>query len=143
MNEEKMDDYMHWYQRTWIDDRNPRSMLQFRSYILILILSVVPEKILELFPLQELPPQRADDSDTEQNVDRLKKVQSSLIVQTPVAIEENDKLEDVNRPGELYRRYRTVDELPENAKAFYIIAGNSNPPTPFHFCGQKRMLIYS
>lgn len=29
----------------------------------------------------------------------------------------------VARPGELYRRYRTVEELPENAKAFYELAG--------------------
>lgn len=28
MNEKQMDDYMDWYQRTWIDDRNPRSMSQ-------------------------------------------------------------------------------------------------------------------
>lgn len=26
MNERKMDDYLDWYQRTWIDDRDPKSI---------------------------------------------------------------------------------------------------------------------
>lgn len=87
----------------------------------------MPEQILELFPLQELTPQPVDDSMYELNVKRLKQVQSSLIVQTPVANEEDDESEDVYRPGELYRRYRTVEELPEIAKAFYTVAGKFYP----------------
>jgi RNA polymerase I-specific transcription initiation factor RRN7 len=30
---------------------------------------------------------------------------------------------EIRRPGELYKRYRKVEELPENAKAFYELAG--------------------
>ena len=41
----------------------------------------------------------------------------------PVQDEEAEAEEAVVRPGELYRRYRTVDELPENARAFYKLAG--------------------
>jgi RNA polymerase I-specific transcription initiation factor RRN7 len=29
----------------------------------------------------------------------------------------------MKRPGELYKRYRTVEDLPENAKAFFELAG--------------------
>jgi RNA polymerase I-specific transcription initiation factor RRN7 len=136
MNEEQMDDYMDWYQRTWIDDRNPKSILQLLFRELILILSVVPEQILELFPLQELLPQPADNSNYEQSIDRLKRIQSSLIVQTPVVTEGDGQSGDVNRPGELYRRYRTVEELPEHAKAFYKVAGKSSP-----FVLSKKSLI--
>lgn len=28
MSEKKLDDYLDWYQRTWIDDRNPKSMFK-------------------------------------------------------------------------------------------------------------------
>jgi RNA polymerase I-specific transcription initiation factor RRN7 len=89
----------------------------------MLTLLPVAEQILELFPLQELPPRTPEVSGHERNIDRLKQVQRSLIIQNPKAIVENEELEDVKRPGELYRRYRTIDDLPDNAKAFYEIAG--------------------
>lgn len=86
------------------------------------------EQILDLFPLQELPPQEPEGSKIERSVERLKQVQNRLTVQTPRPVEdedegENDDNEAVNRPGELYRRYRTIEELPDNAKAFYELAG--------------------
>lgn len=36
MNEKEMDNYMDWYQRIWIDDRNPKSMLQLLFHNLII-----------------------------------------------------------------------------------------------------------
>lgn len=109
MNEEKLDDYLNWYQRMWIDDRNPK----------------MPEKILELFPLHEISPQSNIELSDEQSISRLMKVQGSLIVQNPLADREDDNSKEVNRPGELYRRFRTIEELPENAKAFYEIAAKN------------------
>jgi hypothetical protein len=55
-------------------------------------------------------------------VGRLKEVQKNLILQKfkPLTIGES---EEIRRPGELYKRYRKVEELPENAKAFYELAG--------------------
>jgi len=37
-------------------------------------------------------------------------------------IQENEN-EEIRRPGELYRRYRSVEDLPENARAVYEKAG--------------------
>ena len=88
----------------------------------------MPEQILELFPLQELPPRPANHTSTESSAERLRLVQDSLIVQKPVFDDEDGKSGHVTRPGELYRRYRTVEELPENAKPFYNKAGRSSPP---------------
>ena len=36
MSDEALDDYMNWYQHTWIDDRNQKSMLQFLLSALLL-----------------------------------------------------------------------------------------------------------
>ncbi|KAF4637295.1 hypothetical protein G7Y89_g796 [Cudoniella acicularis] len=98
----QMDDYLDWYQRTWTDDREPK----------------MAEKGLSFFPLPELRPRAVESSDQEQTVDLLKKVQQDLVLQRPISIEDDDT-EDVKRPGELYKRYRVVDDLPENAKVFY------------------------
>jgi RNA polymerase I-specific transcription initiation factor RRN7 len=54
----------------------------------------------------------------------LKDVQKSLLLQKPKSIEVGES-EEIKRPGELYKRYRRIQELPENAKAFYLLAGES------------------
>jgi len=55
-------------------------------------------------------------------VARLKEVQGSLIIQKwkPSKVGEGD---EIVRPGELYKRYREIEELPVNALAFYELAG--------------------
>ncbi len=55
-------------------------------------------------------------------MERLKDVQKSLVLQKPKPVEVSES-EEIKRPGELYKRYRRVEELPENAKAFYLLAG--------------------
>jgi RNA polymerase I-specific transcription initiation factor RRN7 len=35
MSEKAMDDYLEWHQRTWIDDRNPKSKCSFFVWILL------------------------------------------------------------------------------------------------------------
>ncbi|TVY21399.1 RNA polymerase I-specific transcription initiation factor rrn7 [Lachnellula arida] len=102
MSEKKMDDYLDWYQRTWIDDRDAK----------------MAEQILELFPLEELPPKPVAEPMQEQSIPRVKQVQQDLISQKPLPLED-DESEKINRPGELYRRYRRVEDLPENARIFY------------------------
>lgn len=42
----------------------------------------------------------------------------------PVKFGEGD---EIRRPGELYKRYRRVEELHENAKEFHELAGGSFP----------------
>lgn len=79
----------------------------------------MPEQLLEPFPLKELPPRPIEEDDLAERVARLKVTQSNLIVQNA----KGESSKNINRPGELYKRYRTVEELPSTAKAFYEIAG--------------------
>jgi RNA polymerase I-specific transcription initiation factor RRN7 len=61
-------------------------------------------------------------SDDETRATRLKDVQKSLIIQKPHPVGEfGDR--KMKRPGEFYKRYRTIGDLPEDAKAFYELAG--------------------
>lgn len=87
---------------------------------------IVPEQLLQLFPLGEIAPWPVEESDHTQKEIRLKQIQSDLLVQKskPLISGGGSK---VNRPGELYKRYRTVEELPATAKAFYELAGKSLP----------------
>ena len=82
----------------------------------------VAEQILELFPLQDVPESISEDSDQEGTADRLKQVQQHSIVLKSKPVKENDE-EDVTRLGEYYRRYRTVEELPKETRAFYESSG--------------------
>ena len=80
------------------------------------------EQVLEIFPLEELPPRPAEGPKKEHVVPHLKQIQQDLIFQKPRPVEE-DEIEAIRRPGELYRRYRSIEDLPENARAFYEKAG--------------------
>lgn len=51
----------------------------------------------------------------------LKRVQQRLVPKTPKAVGNGDK--EAKRPGELYKRYRSLEELSDVAKAFYELAG--------------------
>jgi len=63
-----------------------------------------------------------EDTDDDKRSERLKQVQQqSLLRKSKPAVEADD--EDPTRPGEFYRRYRAVEELPKEAKVFYDIAG--------------------
>ena len=64
------------------------------------------------------------DSDNEICLARTKEVQMGLVVQS--SQQEDGHPENNQRPGELYKRYRKADELPEHAKAFYQLTGESN-----------------
>jgi RNA polymerase I-specific transcription initiation factor RRN7 len=90
----------------------------------------VPLEILEHFPIQDLPPQPAEKDDQDERAERLKQVQKNLIIQIPLAVQDEGgrDTETVARPGQFYRRYRNTGELPDNAKAFYKLAGKCNSP---------------
>jgi len=63
---------------------------------------VVPERILDFFPLPDLPPQEPIDSEFEVALNRLELVQKDRVFNQPVRIDED---ESVKRPGEFYKRY--------------------------------------
>ncbi len=90
------------------------------------MIPIVSEQILQLFPLCAIPPRATDDTeDREEDTARLKEVQSSLVWRTPHTVGEDDESDSIRRPGELYKRYRTEEELPKEAKAFFGLAGES------------------
>ncbi|KAF5874667.1 putative ubiquitin-60s ribosomal protein l40 fusion protein [Botrytis fragariae] len=109
MTGEQMDDWMNWYHKTWIDDRDQK----------------VPQHILELFPLSDTIPDTAMGIVDPDPINRAKEVHKTLTLQKPVAHVDDDEFQDIVRPGEKYRRYRTIEELPESAKAFFKIAARN------------------
>jgi RNA polymerase I-specific transcription initiation factor RRN7 len=121
MDGKKIDDYLDWYQRIWIDDRDSKSECAFSSRCRVMLTAVVPEQILELFPLSDLSPLPPENPCSDKCVERLKRVQHNMVLQKPKPVD--GASQDVRRPGDLYRRYRSIKEVPENAKAFYELAG--------------------
>jgi RNA polymerase I-specific transcription initiation factor RRN7 len=85
----------------------------------------VPTQILDLFPLQPLAPRTSLPDDIGDVAHKLKAIHKSLIVQEacPEAEAEDEKKGHIRRPGELYKRYRSIEELPEMAKPFHETAG--------------------
>ncbi|RFU35597.1 hypothetical protein B7463_g655, partial [Scytalidium lignicola] len=106
MDGRKLDDYLDWYQRTWIDDKKPK----------------MAEQILELFPLKDVDVQRDEVQLTDEDfLKSVREIQNTLIWQEPVQCH---SLEKAARAGHLYKRYHTTEELPEVARIFYEKAAN-------------------
>ncbi|PQE33260.1 hypothetical protein CJF32_00003798 [Rutstroemia sp. NJR-2017a WRK4] len=105
MTGKQMDEWMNWYHRTWIDDRDQK----------------MPEQILELFPLETQPEGDSYESATSPS-ERTRQIHQTMTVQKPHRRSEDDNTEDVVRPGEMYRRYRRVGDLPDSARTFYEVA---------------------
>ncbi|APA05763.1 hypothetical protein sscle_01g005330 [Sclerotinia sclerotiorum 1980 UF-70] len=94
----QMDDWMNWYHTTWI---------------------------LELFPLPDISVETTLGIVDPDPINRAKEVHKTLTLQKPAARVDDEERGGIVRPGEMYRRYRTVEELPESAKAFYEIAAKN------------------
>lgn len=82
----------------------------------------VPEQILELFPLEDVSQRAVEELDDENQAGRLKQVQQNSTLRKSMPVPNEDD-QNVTRPGEYYKRYRTIEELPKDARAFYEIAG--------------------
>jgi len=63
----------------------------------------VPERILDFFPLPDLPPQEPIESEYELTLNRLKLVQKYRVFNQSIRADDED--ESVKRPGEFYKRY--------------------------------------
>lgn len=96
MSDKKIDDYLDWYEETQIKTGDET------------------QEFAELFPLAEKRPQKPKPELTEDEIDeRLRTAQSYIRSVPPV------KGGWVKRAGEDHAVYRTVEELPDFAKAFY------------------------
>lgn len=81
----------------------------------------MPKQILDFFPLQEVPVRPASPPKSQTAL--LKRVQEGLVPQKSVS-EKNEK-KDTRRPGEFYKRDRSSEELTDDSRAFYELAGKS------------------
>lgn len=121
MNEEAMDDYLDYFQKNWLDDRPPKGK-QFLLHLNdVTLIHTVPEQILELFPVTAEPHSVTNAPRIDDRAEHLKRVQQeSTLRNTKPAPDGTAK--DVTRPGQYYRRYRSFEQLPKDAKAFYEVA---------------------
>ena len=94
----------------------------------------VPGSILDHFPLNELPADATINDNEDTTIRRVKEIHETMLIQRPIPVSNQDAVKEIRRPGELYRRWRTIDDLPENARAFCEVAGTVqclNLPTIF------------
>ena len=120
MNQQELDSYMNWYQKTWV--REPRSGSD----------DSVSKEILDMFPLYSLDqpgeqtPRRREEDLEEAFNQRAQTTTLSMKFQRPITDEEaSDQELHVKRPGEGYRLYKQEEELPDAAKAFFEAAAKT------------------
>lgn len=117
MTSTQLDQYMDWYERTWTQDAR----------------KTVPQGIRDLFPLKEQVTSQHNgtgggvaDSTQQTAAATLEKVLQSASIQQPIpksstgdpCRSSKDGTSPI-RPGNLYRRFRSVKELDETTRAFF------------------------
>lgn len=122
MSGDQMDEYLDWFEKTWVDDERARN--HPRGH---------PKQLLDMFPTgRSGGPQPATSNSEQERQDdeealetKLKTTQGRLkprqVIPEDDAGEDED---DVNRVGSYYKRYRKVEDLPATARAFHETAAN-------------------
>lgn len=122
-SDEQVDDYLDWYERTWIDEDRARH--KFRP---------LDEDFRKWFPTGRqdgsLPAQydfgKQSRKEQESAQQLLEDVTQALVLRDVVsAKEEQNSSTEVKRMGSSYRRYRSTEELTEDALAFHEAAANA------------------
>ncbi|KAK5207081.1 hypothetical protein LTR41_007148 [Exophiala xenobiotica] len=128
MSDKQLDQYMDWYQRTWIksssdaDSQARQSQSQSQSQQE----SALDREILDMFPLHDVQDPvktRAHDQqarlDEQSRLDaRIREVQASLLPRRAISSEEEvERGLELLRPGAMYPRYRHVEDLDLDNKA--------------------------
>ncbi len=122
MSGEQLDDYLDWYEKTWVKDepQEPHSQR-------------IPQQLLNLFPTGRpdgSSPAKVDfNEEAKANQialnQKLENVQGSLKLRSVVSEESEESSEkSVKRIGSFYKRYRNVEELSPQAKTFYDAAAS-------------------
>lgn len=116
MTGEQIDDYLDWYQRTWVKKD---------------VEAEGPQKeLLDLFPLRHVTSgttgkKREQDYENE-ITEKLIRSQSFLVNVQPITDEEAEVYEEgVARPGSFYKGWRTIDDLSQSGRAFVDIAADT------------------
>ncbi|KAL9103995.1 MAG: hypothetical protein Q9163_001015 [Psora crenata] len=122
MTGEQLDDYLDWYERTWVDDE--RAEHKARG---------LPKQLLDMFPTGR----QGDGSscrayDYRNEAEKQRKSCDQLILQCTSELHQRNILTDgqedegsVNRVGSFYKRYRSVDELTMHARGFHEAAASA------------------
>ncbi len=102
MDDQKLDDYLDWYQKTWMDNKEDK----------------LPKQILDLFPL-EVRAEREVEPEAAPTSQDLKKIQNTLEVAQPIAEEQAQyAARAVMRPGMKYRRWTEASKLEDMERLF-------------------------
>jgi RNA polymerase I-specific transcription initiation factor RRN7 len=122
MSAADLDQYMDWYQRTWIKSNdaedNPNKEIQAMF-------------LLEPLPAED--PRRDPEHEVEEaQLDIVREVHAAMKMNRIVSEEDAAQLQldsetpvEIKRPGEGYRLYPRVENLPETARAFYEAAAEA------------------
>ncbi|EXJ90819.1 hypothetical protein A1O1_03924 [Capronia coronata CBS 617.96] len=133
MTDRQLDQYMDWYQRTWIDNiSHQHTQSQSKSQE-----NTLDKEILDMFPLHDLPehPRTREDDEKvaaeEQSrlSARLREVQASLASRRAVSSEEEAQRGlELLRPGAMYLQIRNLEDLAhtdEPVKVFHEEAAHT------------------
>ena len=122
MSEQQLDEYLDWYERTWVNE--PKRRQQKRD---------LPQELLDMFPTGRLdgsvPPRSSTDEMTEADQaaieSKLKAVQRSLKPRNVISSEEEEyNIEPIRRIGSFYKRYHKEEDLPPHARTFFEAAAS-------------------
>ena len=122
MTGDQMDEYMDWFERTWVKEENQEPKK-----------GGLPSQLLDMFPTGRLDGSSAPVIDLQDlaNTDRkfldnkLKAAQGSLKFRRVMSTEKEGKSKvPVERIGSFYKRYRKEQDLPPQAKTFHEAAAN-------------------
>jgi RNA polymerase I-specific transcription initiation factor RRN7 len=122
MSDSSLDQYLDWYQRTWIDDRVAEKSKH----------GDFQRALYDMFPIDRkegITPKLSqvaenDGGGVETEMAQLRAVHTSLRARRAQADEEMDG--GMLRPGSGYKHYRHATDLPETARRFYeVVASRS------------------
>ena len=122
MTADQIDEYLDWYERTWVEDGNQEQKKRG-----------LPTQLLDMFPIGRLDGSSAPTIDLEATASaeqdaldaKLQAVQGSLKMRDIVSKEKEGKSKvPVRRIGAFYKRYRKEEDLPPHARTFYEAAAD-------------------
>lgn len=122
MTGDQMDEYLDWYERTWVKEGNQETRK-----------GGLPTQLLDMFPIGRIDGSSAPVVDVQELVNgdqealdaKLKAVQGSLKIRGILLKEKGGKSKErVRRIGSFYKRFRKEKDFPPQAKTFYEAAAN-------------------
>lgn len=120
MSGEQLDQYLDWYEKTWIDEDGLMDHPQR-----------VSEQLLHMFPTGRSDGSSYNSINLEQEshvkqeaMQRKLQVTQSSLRMKDLALPSGRAQSNVRRTGSFYKRYRKVEELTQHARAFYEAAAS-------------------